>query len=337
MNNLDSFEDLFNSATIIKSGKIREVRRQKDIFIKLDKRKNHSFAKEFKCAVKLKKAGIPVTEPLFHLTRPSGNYLATKAFDGITINDFIKNNVPDKDFFTALLELLKKMHHAGFIHFDFHMGNLLYSPDKKVFSLVDVDSIHRIPAFLVPLVPEKIRFHLLTEFRSVLNNSQLLELFSAAKIRNPESFLKKTLIRNAKYIRRNWARRREQILSGYRKFTRINKNGIIFNSSISPEKIETGEKVHDPDAKIFLANFYLDLIQIPHRRAIAFDPTSSTVILEPENNIDANTAPVDDMIERIKFYGIDSEKKDWKSGFSVLPEFHSLEKVSHLPFITKGK
>ena len=306
MNNLDSFEDLFNSATIIKSGKIREVRRQKDIFIKLDKRKNHSFAKEFKCAVKLKKAGIPVTEPLFHLTRPSGNYLATKAFDGITINDFIKNNVPDKDFFTALLELLKKMHHAGFIHFDFHMGNLLYSPDKKVFSLVDVDSIHRIPAFLVPLVPEKIRFHLLTEFRSVLNNSQLLELFSAAKIRNPESFLKKTLIRNAKYIRRNWARRREQILSGYRKFTRINKNGIILNS-------------------------------IPHRRAIAFDPTSSTVILEPENNIDADTAPVDDMIERIKFYGIDSEKKDWKSGSSVLPEFHSLEKVSHLPFITKGK
>ena len=109
----DSLEEFFNSATIIKSGKIREVRRQGDIFIKLDKRKKHSFAKEFNCAVKLKKAGIPVTEPLFFVSKTSGNYLATKAFEGITLEDFIKTTVPDKEFFTALIELLNKMFHAG--------------------------------------------------------------------------------------------------------------------------------------------------------------------------------------------------------------------------------
>ncbi len=333
----DSIEEFFNSATIIKSGKIREVRRSGDIFIKLDKRKNHSFAREFNCAVKLKNAGIPVTEPLFFTVKSSGNYLATKAFEGITLENFIKSAVPDKDFFEKLLELLNKMFHNGFIHRDFHLGNLLYSPEKKLFSLVDVDSIYRIPAFAVPWIPQKIRFHLLTEFRSVLNDSQLLELFTAAGIRNPESFLQKTFIRNARYIQHHWKRRREQILTGYRKFTRIDDNGIIFNSGISQEELEKGEKVSDPDAKIFLANFYLDLICIPHRKALAFDPASSTTTLAPANMISADGIPVDDMIKRLKYYGISSEKEDWKKGSSPLPEFHTLEKAAALPFITQGK
>ena len=92
MNVPDNLEEMFNSAVIVKSGKIREVRRNGNIFIKLDRRKNHSFAKEFACAEKLHKAKIPVTEPLFFTEKKSGNYLATKAFEGIPLEKFIKEN-----------------------------------------------------------------------------------------------------------------------------------------------------------------------------------------------------------------------------------------------------
>ena len=337
MNIPENLEEIFNSATVVKSGKIREVRKSGDIFIKLDRRKNHSFAGEFACAKDLQKAGIPVTEPLFFTKLESGNYLATREFEGVPLEKLLKTTLPGREFFTALTGLLKNMLDAGFIHKDFHLGNLLYSPENKLFSLVDVDSICRIPRFLVPLVPQKIRFHILTEFRAILNDSQLLELFENAGVKAPERFWKKTLERNAEYIRRHWQRRRVQVLSGYPKFTRTDGNGVIFDSTAAPEEIAEGEKVNDPGATLFLSHFYLDQIRIPHRKALAFFPESQTVILAKENPVKADSTNVNDMIKRVEFYGITTDTDDWRQGTAPLPELYDLKKVSILPFITQGK
>ena len=89
----ENCEEFFNSANIVKSGKIREVRCKDGIFIKLDRRKNHSFKSEFECALKLKKADIPVTEPLFYTSGKNGNYLATREFTGVSLEDLLKNGV----------------------------------------------------------------------------------------------------------------------------------------------------------------------------------------------------------------------------------------------------
>jgi hypothetical protein len=337
MNVPDNLEEMFNSAVIVKSGKIREVRRNGNIFIKLDRRKNHSFAKEFACAEKLHKAKIPVTEPLFFTEKKSGNYLATKAFEGIPLEKFIKENLPDKEFFADLTALLKKMLDNGFIHKDFHLGNLLYSPETKQFSLVDVDSVCQVPRWFVPLVPQKIRFHILTEFRAILSDTQLLELFRNSGVNKPELFLQKSLKRNAEYIRHHWQRRRTQVLSGYPKFTRTDDNGVIFDSAASADEIAAGETVKDHDAKLFLTHFYLDQIKVPHRRALAFFPESQTVVLAEENKKQAAKTVVDSMIRRLEFYGITTAAEDWRQGTAPLPELNNLKKASILPFITQGK
>ena len=333
----ENCEEFFNSANIVKSGKIREVRCKDGIFIKLDRRKNHSFKSEFECALKLKKADIPVTEPLFYTSGKNGNYLATREFKGVSLEDLLKNGVPDQDFFQALTGLLAKMHRAGFIHRDFHLGNLLYSPEEKRFALVDVDSICRIPSFLVPLVPQRIRFHILTEFRPVLNDGDLLQLFASANVTAPEKFLRETFIRNAKYIRHHWQRRTAQIFAGYPKFTRIDANGVIFDRNAENCDFESAETIHDPDARIFLAHFYLDQIRMPHRRAIKFDPSTAMTTLAVSSTLPADGAAAESMIRRLKFYGIDTVRENWKQGVSPLPELHALEKAAELPFITGGK
>lgn len=333
----ENLEEFFNSAKIVKSGKIREVRCKDGVFIKLDRRKNHSFKSEFECALKLKNAGIPVTEPLFYDSSEAGNYLATEEFKGVSLEELLKTGLPDQDFFSGLTELLLKMHKSGFIHRDFHLGNLLYSPEERKFALVDVDCICRIPAFLVPLVPQRIRFHILTEFRAVLDDKRLLQLFSSANIADPEKFLEKTFIRNAGYIRHHWPRRRDQVMTGYPKFTRIDENGTLFDKSANAAEIDAGETVCDPDARIFLAHFYLDQIRMPHRRALKFDPAAAATTLEKTSAVPAETTAAKTMSRRLQYYGIDTAPENWKQGNSPLPELHALEKAAALPFITEGK
>ena len=160
---------LFDRATPVKVGKIREVRRINDMYLKLDHRLNGSFKKEFNCAKKLKDCGIPVTEPLFYLRSGRGNYLVTRAFDGVAVDEYLKHHHESKAFFEKAAKLLCRMLDANFIHRDFHLGNLLYSPSGKNFVLVDVDSVQKIPAFLKRFIPEDVKFDLLTEFRGSLS------------------------------------------------------------------------------------------------------------------------------------------------------------------------
>lgn len=333
----DNLEELFNSATVVKSGKVREVRRAGDIFIKVDRRNDHSFGREFECAAKLQDAGIPVTEALFYGKSGFGNFLATKAFDGVPLEEFIRENTPGKEFFIRLTTLVRKMLAAGFIHRDFHLGNLLYSPEKNELVLVDVDSITKIPPFLVKFIPQKIKYHILTEFRAVMGDEELLELFASSGVNTPETFLRKTLMRNAAYIRHHWQRRREQIFAGYPKFTRKDENGVIFDRYAAEKDIESGKCINDPQGKIFLAHFYLDQIRIPHRRALKFDPQKQVTTLAAASSIDADGKRTAQMVERVKFYGIKTDAGQWKQYGTALPALHDLNPVAELPFLTEGK
>lgn len=326
-------DTLFESCRTVKAGAVREVRTDGKIFIKLDKRKHHSFAREFNRGLELTACGIPTVRPLFFTASEKGSYLATEAFNGIALEDYLKNNIPDEKFFLDAASLLKKMLSCGFLHTDFHLGNLLYSPESGKFALVDVEGIRKIPRCLIPLMPRHISFHLLTEFRSLLNKEQLLQLFRFAGMSKPENFYAAIFSRNAAFIRHSWPRRRQQILSAYRKFTFL-QDGKLIDSDL--EDLPGTIQWHDNGKALFLAHFYLKLIRMPHRMAAAFDPATGKVALLPGKTDRPDESITREMIQRMNFYGVKTDINDWQQS-NGLPELSALEKVAALPFICEGK
>ena len=325
-------DQLFDCAMPVKAGAIREVRRTEEFYIKLDKRKNHSFKSEFDRAIQLQKAGIPVTDPIFYTTTEKGSFLVTGAFEGISLEEYLKNHSPGKDFYFMAADLLKKMLKKGFIHTDFHLGNLLYSEKENRFVLVDVDGIKKIPPFLVPLVPEYIRFHLLTEFRSHLNKEEMSALFRSAGVKSPEKFYSRLFIRNAGKIRHSWARRKKQILSGYPKFT-VPDNDTLTDRDNAGKKCE--ELPLDNGRNLFLAHFYLKLIRVPHRELQTLDLKNDRVTAVAADHDQPEKTAAEEMIARLQFYGIDTTISDWRKGNGNLPELYSLEKVAASPLISQ--
>lgn len=335
MNDLSCIDSdaLFESCCTIKAGAVREVRTNGKIFIKLDKRKYHSFAQEFNRGLELAACGIPTVRPLFFTTSEKGSYLATEAFNGIALEDYLKTNIPNEKFFLDAASLLKKMLNRGFLHTDFHLGNLLYSSESGKFALVDVEGIRKIPRCLMPLIPRHIRFHLLTEFRNLLNKEQLLQLFRFVGMSKPENFYDTIFSRNAAFIRHSWPRRRQQILSSYRKFTFLQDGKLIDNDLKDlPGTIQW----HDNGKALFLAHFYLKLIRMPHRIAAAFDPATGKVALLPAKSDRPDESITREMIQRMNFYGVKTDINDWQQS-NGLPELTALEKVAALPFICKEK
>ncbi|MBE6366076.1 MAG: hypothetical protein E7053_10105 [Lentisphaerae bacterium] len=327
-------DKLFDQAQTVKINNVREVRRNGELFLKLDRRKNHSFKREFQTAIQLKAAGLPVTEPVCYTSSVRGNYLVTRTFNGVSVEDFLKTNQPDEKFFIQIADLLKHLLDSGFIHKDFHLGNLLYSPEEKRFALVDVDAICRPWRFWLKFVPEKVKFHLLMEFRHVLDKKDLLKLFSRFDITDPEKFYQEIFIADAIHISKEWHRRREQILNGYPKFVNC-MEGELFDRDAKESDFRTAIKI-DRGLPYFLAHFYLDLIKIPHRRVLRYSPSDGSILIAPANNRPAPAEAIEDMIERLSFYGIKTSPEQWQAGAGNLPELHNLEKVAASSFIMEG-
>ncbi len=336
MNNFSpgEIDKLFDQAQTVKVNQVREVRRSGELFLKLDRRKNHSFKSEFNTTMQLKSAGIPVTEPVCFTSSIRGNYLITRAFDGISVEEFLKDNIPDKSFFYQAAGLLKNLLDNGFIHKDFHLGNLLYSPAEKRFALVDVDAISHPLPIIRQLIPQRVKFHLLTEFRGVLDKQSLLELFENLKIRETEKFYQEMFILDARHIHKEWHRRREQILDGYPKFINC-LDGELFDRDVKENEFRTAI-MQQRGLPYFLAHFYLQLIKIPHRRVLRYSPSDASILIAPESNCPAPPEAVNEMIDRLMYYGIKTSASQWRMGKGNLPELHDLEKVAASPVIMEG-
>jgi hypothetical protein len=282
----------------------------------------------------LKRSGIPVTEPVCFAASARGNYLITKAFDGISAEEYLKENLPDEKFLLQVAGLLKTLLDNGFIHRDFHLGNLLYDPAKKRFALVDVDAICRPFSFIRKFIPDRVKFHLLTEFREVLDKAALIKLFNELNVDDPENFYREIFIRDAKHIGKEWHRRREQILNGYPKFINC-LDGELFDRDAKEEDFPAATR-QERGLPYFLAHFYLHLIKIPHRRILRYSPSDSSILIARASDRPAPEKAVNEMIERLSLYGINTTSEQWKAGRGNLPELQDLEKVAASPFIMEG-
>ena len=327
---------LFENGTPVKSGKVREVRRNGEIFIKLDRRKHHSFRREFQCAAALLKCGIPVVEPLFFTSTAAGAYLATAAFNGVPASEYLKKAAPHDRIFESALELLLKMLNNGFIHTDFHLGNLLYSPENNFCTLVDVDAVKKVPRWLMPLIPEKTKFHLIAEFSGKLDKKSLTALMEKAGITDTENFYRRIFKDHSRFINHEWQKRRKQILGGYPKFTII-ENGTLIAKEFADTGCPDAIPVSPGGRNIFLAGFYLELLRIPHRKVVRLDTASDTVWLAPAGNEPPTAEMLEEMNGRMMLYGIETTAGQWGGNAAgTLPEFNDLQAIAGLPLITKG-
>ncbi len=326
-------ENLYDSAVPVKNNPVREVRRNQEFFIKFDHRPNHGFSREFSAAEKLKKAGLPVVEHVFCGKSERGNFLVTRSFaDSVSVEEYLRSNVPEMSFFETIADLACNILKSGFLHSDFHLGNLLYSESKQTFALVDVRKVRSMPQWIINSLPESSRFHVLTEFRGVLRKTQLLSLFNRVGIADPREFYEEMFTSDNLAIRDEWPRRRKQILSGYPKFTRC-VDKILFNSNASDADIASAVEISGGKA-VFLAGFFLDLIQIPHRKLVKYDPVSDTAYAVPETKEMSGGEAAIEMLNRLSYYDIISSPHDWRNvNECLLPHLSNLQQIADQPFV----
>ena len=96
----------------------------------------------------------------------------------------------------------------------------------------------------------------------------------------PERFFERGLRVEAAALKREWSKRRRQILAGYPKFTRIEGAKLVAVSA-TPEELEKLEWRPGGEAD-FVSAFFWELAELPHERVLAFDREKRGIGVAPE-------------------------------------------------------
>lgn len=300
----------FAGAVPVKSNPVREVWRTQEFFFKFDKRPCHSFDGEFARGCALLKKGVAVVPHLACGRTESGFCLITRALpDSVSVDEFIGGRIPGEEFLNALIDFLKLMEYRRIIHRDLHFGNLLYVENSNSFCLVDVHDARPARWYETPFFSRYPQRGLIMELRENLATSKLCGLLRKMGVGDPESFIERFLERKARLFARDWKRRREQVLSGYPKFTR--KEGeLLVTRGVDLSELEKAEKLPGSTG-LFAAAFYLDLARIPHRRVLAWSEKENMIWMEALENGEPDSAVVADLRSRALKFGVNSSCRDW--------------------------
>ena len=122
-------------AAAVKENSVRTLFRRDGLFCKLFKKRPDQAASEWQALLHLSAAGIPVPRPVAWSRVPEGGaVLATAEIPGATpLKEAYR-----RDLLPAVASLIRRMHEAGYLHRDLHLGNLLVSGDA-----VWVIDVHR--------------------------------------------------------------------------------------------------------------------------------------------------------------------------------------------------
>lgn len=307
----------FKDPVLIKGNAVREVWKCGEFFFKFDKRRNHSFRKEFRRAAALHKRGIPVVRHLACGISERGNCLITGALkNSCTLEEYLEKKSPSADLINELVDFLKLMEYRRIIHRDLHPGNILYVEQEHLLSLVDVRDAFPARWFNMLLFSRTAFRRLPVELRSSISEEKIIAMLRRMGVKEPEIFITDTLEYKAERLKKEWQRRKKQILSGYPKFTR-KENGLLLVRNTGSNELNDAEKI-PADADVFCGAFYLDLARIPHRRVLAWSPAENIMWVEPSGPGDADSGTVARLRSRALLFGVDSSCKDWVSDASGL-------------------
>ena len=193
-------------------------------------------------------------------------------------------------FLDELSDFLQQVVNSPLKHGDFHLGNILYSPSKHDFTLVD---LHNVAVGSEPTLQQKASMlRILAELRSSVRPRKMLDMFwqiagidadmAAAEIR-------KKLIADTERTLHDWPRRVKQFLNGYSKFSDF----VEYNNSVLlVQRNKLRQNHFDPSAAArgeyrtirlafpaaleqMLFSFYLSLLQVPHIPVAALAPNGT--------------------------------------------------------------
>ena len=316
---LDSWFDQYEQylkSSLVKSNPVRSVFKvNEQYFVKLDRPQNllHKLRaylcckarSEFDTAMQLENAGIPVVKYLGWGRRGCLSMTFSEAIpDAVTawefwVREYIIGGKDHTVFLDKLAGFLKKFIYSGFFHPDFHLGNVLYSPQTGQFALVDVYGISR-PECLAVSQMERM-YKIVLAFRDIISDVEAEKLVLFLGVRDtPEEarlYFYSALKVEAAFLNDEWPKRCRQILENYRKFiTPASIDGqeyLLRNSPCAepfitpaglPHIFSSGslEKIIFPVDKAFavwLKSFRLQFYGIPHRQPLILEKNGSQCVL----------------------------------------------------------
>ena len=190
-------------------------------------------------------------------------------------------------FLLELSNFLNTIIESPLHHGDFHLGNVLYSPQEKSFALVD---LHNVTVGKLRNQGEKAAMlQILAELRSSIKPQTMLELFCEIADVPPKmagEIIRKRLIHDAETLQKDWHRRRQQFLTGYAKFssfvnfegtTLLVKRDKLRRNIFSPAAAKRGEYrtvrlSFQAALEQMLFSFYLSMLSVPHVPVAALAP-----------------------------------------------------------------
>jgi hypothetical protein len=279
----DRWQDFARNCAV-KQNPVRIVFKIEDLFyIKLEnpkglfKKLRNFFSpkayREFHTGRALEEAGIPVVKHLGWAKNGSKSMLMTESIpDARSVleywySEIIYGNVSTKKFLESFADFLKLFFESGFYHPDFHIGNILYSPQKNSFSLVDVYGIYR-PEKLSLKQKNKL-FNIIIELYRGLNDTEAVNFIRSINsdftIEEAEKLWINGLKERADRTRKDWQKRQLQIEENYPKFIEsCNISGDEFLIRKQPGPINTVKLENIPS---YLNGNHFDLIHLPAEEA----------------------------------------------------------------------
>jgi hypothetical protein len=293
------------SDEVVKSNAIRLVFRRKGFFVKVE-RPEASFGlaflkallapkakAEFEAAEELALAGVPAVEALGYGSCGAAQALVTKAFEGaqdaasLFNLKFVEEGGNPAEYLKGWAAFARKVLASGFYHPDFHNGNILYQSETGEFRLVDVFGVKRKASLTEPQRESMSR--IVFELRRPLSWQALAKLAEncGAAEANAEEFLEKGLRGEAAKLAASWGKRKAQLLAAYWKYSKKSPDGktlILLDKArrplAEPAKLAEGAYPQTQGLQALLEAFYLELAELPHRRAVAYAPETQTVYLQ---------------------------------------------------------
>ncbi|MBE6366476.1 MAG: hypothetical protein E7052_01025 [Lentisphaerae bacterium] len=286
----------------VKATETRAVYRFENYFIKvsgsyrLREQLNPAAKREYQAYCQLQKNSISAVKHLGwgrcgHYTALVTEVWSDDAVDALNYWYSLVYKVQDTgDFLEQLSLFLQKIVNSPLKHGDFHLGNILYSPGRKDFTLVD---LHNVAVGSEPTLQQKaVMLRILAELRSSVKPQKMLDMFwqiagidadmAAAEIR-------KKLLKDTERNLHDWPRRVKQFLNGYSKFSDF----VEYNNAVLlVQRNKLRKNLFDPSAAArgeyrtlrlefsaaleqMLFSFYLSMLQVPHIPVAALAPNGT--------------------------------------------------------------
>ena len=335
---------LLEHAQLIKKNPVRNVFFTGEYYIKLDKRSANHLRREWKCAELVEKRHLPVVEYMAIGVSSHGELIITRALkESVSVKDWLakmicsdatrKEVLPYAEHYAKFVRMVIE---ARIFHPDFHVGNVLFIPATWEFVLVDVSEIRRAFFFDKMIHAWKMQGSVMS-FQRLLEREDMLHLLELTGTNKPEKTWCKLLMESSKHLFHSWKKRSHQLLEGHPRYSLRDGNWMRMVDALGKPKtcrqrVTMTTSNIDDSTKFALADFFLQLANIPHQQLLAWN--TKTGEIEKENCV---MEPVDelptDLLERLNTLNLRTSLTQWgrrADGKILLMDFTSVFERLHL-------